>query len=199
MKLSGIVLGGCLAFALTAFAAPRETQKVKECVAGPPTAASYTWNFQKEADGILKDVQPHVETLSSEADTLQSYKNNGEIDWQAQEVMLSRMADDIDYVGHKLCRLETIRRIVTPEQQQAIDKIASGLVLMANSADDALYFGNSQPLHLWAPEYRKYMDNIYSDAQALTSSVQAAVEYAKATHPREELGRAGASGTQGGE
>jgi hypothetical protein len=82
-------------------------------------------------------------------------------------------------MGKKLCRLETIRRVVAPWQQETIERIASQLPLMADNTAAAIEYVNAHQQDLVNPTYQRYADNLYSEATDLTQSAGNAVEYAK--------------------
>ncbi len=85
----------------------------------------------------------------------------------------------------KLCRLEQIRRVVAPWQQQTIDRVAPQVTLMANSTTDAMNFLASNENNFWEPVYQKYTSNISQDSGWIARSVKNYEKYAKAR--REEM------------
>jgi len=92
-------------------------------------------------------------------------------------------------MGRKLCRLESIRRVVAPWQQAEIDRIAPTLRLMADNTEDAITFGNGHPGELWLGRYRTYTDSLYDEAQTLSHSVGTAVSYANTSKDYQDLQR----------
>jgi hypothetical protein len=147
------------------------------CVAGQPTAASYTWNFQNETNQIFKDIQSDAQQALYDADTLQSYRLNPDVDWRTYGDQLNQVKDYINDMGAKLCRLEAIRRVAAPWQQREIDQIATSLRLMADNTEDAIMLGNARPTDLWSAAYRLNLNNLDAETRGLTHSVGKAVEY----------------------
>jgi hypothetical protein len=156
-------------------------------VAGEPTAASYTWDFKGEANTIFKDIQSDARDAVDHAGILQSYALDSQLSWDAHAEELEYLKSDINDIGAKLCRLQTIRRVVAPWQQNVIDRIATDTRLMADNAQDAILFGNTHRSTLWLAAYQKNVNNLEEEATALTQSVGNAVEYAGVSKEYREL------------
>ena len=76
---------------------------------------------------------------------------------------------------------------MAPWQQHVIDQILTDTRLMADNAQDAIMFGNTKPKDLWLADYRKYLNNLYSEANSLTHSVGTAVKFASVSNEYQEL------------
>ena len=189
MRLKTLFLAGCAAAGMALFAVPATAAAVHECPAGKPTAASYTWDFKGEADMIFSDIQADAQQALYHADKLQSYARDTTLDWQPQGDQLDAIREEVNAMGTRLCRLETIRRVVAPWQQAEIDRIASTMRLMADNTQDALVFGNAHRDDLWLPTYQRYTRNLYDEARTLEHSVGSAVAYANASHEYHNLRR----------
>ena len=187
MTLKQLVVNGCIC-AITAIV-PAACAATRECVAGRPTAASYTWNFRQEADGIFQDIQSDAVQARSHADYLDRFVAEPDLSWEAHADQLAQLQSEINDIGNRLCRLETIRRVVAPWQQRSIDHIARSVQLMADNAQDAILFLNNNQETLWSPAYRRYVQNLCNEAGDLTASVGNAVEYAKVNTEYHELRR----------
>jgi hypothetical protein len=153
--------------------------RVRQCIAGKPTAASYTWNFQKEADNIFGAIQSDAVKAQYHAEKLKSFAWDMNLSWQGHADQLWQLKTEINDMGGRVCRLETIRRVVAPWQQRTIDRIASTVRLMAVNAQNAIVFLNHNQQMLWSPTYRHYSDHLCLEASSLTQSVAHAVEYAR--------------------
>ena len=161
------------------------TASPAKCEAGAPTAASYKWDFQKEADETFANIQADIEQARYHASTLQSYK--GELSWDSHATQLMALRSEINDVGSKVCRLEAIRSALPDWQKATIDRIVSTTRLMADSAQDAIVFGNTHRSTLWLPTYQHYVDNLYNQSTQLDNSVQEAVEYAHVSKESQDL------------
>src|SRR5579863_562654 len=140
---------------------------VNKCADGKPTPASYTWNFKKEADGIFEDIHADAARAQYHAEQLQSFALSEEMSWESHANELAQVRSAINEMGERLCRLETIRRVVAPWQQRTIDRIAATVRLMADNAQDAITFGNNNQNDLWSPTFRRYTDNLFAEASNL--------------------------------
>jgi hypothetical protein len=101
---------------------------------------------------------------------------------------LNAIKAQVDDMGTKLCRLETIRRVLAPWQQQEVDQIATRVQLLADNTEDAIHYLNEHQNRLWTSTYQMYSRNLYDQADKLTHSVDAAVAYAKASRETQTLG-----------
>lgn len=178
--------------AIASFAAPSFGGVHAACEASKPTAASYTWNFKQEANNLIQTVEDDAQAAREQAATLQSFSDNQTLGWQEHAFYLSQLRDEVNDMGAKLCRLETIRSAVSPWQQTVIDKVEAELHLMAAHTQKAIDFGNNNRERLWAPSYQAHVDNIYEEARALTNTLDNAIHYAHAQkqyhHLRQDLG-----------
>jgi len=165
---------------------------VHECVAGPPTAASYTWNFKQEANDIFQDVRLDALQAEDAAANLQSFQTDPDLGWEAHAHQLAKLRSAVNDMGSKLCRLETIRRVVDPWQQNVIDRLATNVTLMADNTEDAILFVNQERDDLWMATYKKYVDNLYNESSAVARNTGDAVAYSaihqEYQHLRNDLG-----------
>jgi hypothetical protein len=168
-----------LSVALTGLPLTLEAATSNECACGKPTAASYTWDFHREADTLFQGIQFDAQQVSNHAANLQSFADDPNISWQAHATELTQLKSEVNNMGKKICRLETIRRVVAPWQQETIDRIASTLPLMADNTEGAIAYVNAHQHDLLNPTYWRYADNLYSEGTELTQLAGNAVDYAK--------------------
>ena len=164
----------------------------KECVEGKPTAASYTWDFKSEATNLLNGIQQDASNGRDHAALLQSFANDPDLSWQSHAYQLTDLKADINDMSSKLCRLETIRRVVAPWQQNAIDRAATMVRLMADNTEDAITYLNHNEGAFWTPTYRMYANNLYNESNQLSNQVKQFEQYATAhnqeVHLQKDLG-----------
>jgi hypothetical protein len=177
MTLKALFLNGCVSAAMVISTVPAMAAVVHECVAGKPNPASYTWDFKAETNTIFQDIQSDAQQALDHADQLQGVQN-AHLSWDSQGLQLDAIKDEVNDIEAKICRLETIRRVVAPWQKKEIDRIAATTRLMVDNTQDAILFGNAHQENLWLATYRKYTDNLDAEAQNLANSVGRAVEYA---------------------
>ncbi len=192
--LSSLICADTAAFAAPApcaapasAVAPVSGVVVHECVTGKPTAASYKWDFKGEANGAFQAIQDDARQALDHADRLRSFEYSPNLDWRAYAGQLDMLKQEVNDMGRKICRLQVIRRATEPWQQAEIDRIETTVRLLADDTADAILFGNNHRQALWLPQFQKYADNVYNQAEALTHSVDKAVAYASASKDYQEL------------
>ena len=174
-------LGGCLfAAALLLPAATRS--EAQSCPVGTRTAESYTWKFKWEAQGLLDDVVSDARQARDHADMLQSLMSGAEPDWHPQATELYGIRDDVNDMGRKLCRLETIRRVTSPWERQAIDHAAPLVTELANDTDKAIAFLNDNRTDLFNADYKMYGADLYERSGKLRRSVMEFEKLGKVHH-----------------
>jgi len=176
LKLGTLIGTGCLFAAMAISAAPAAAAtavaaaSAPACMAGQPTAASYTWDFKAEASTILTDIRSDARQAVDHADMLRSFARNPDLSWQTSAYELDQVSAFINDMGAKLCRLEAIRRVVNPQQRKMIDLISAEGRLMAYHAQAAYDFCTHSQ-ELWRAPYRDDVTNLYNEAEALAHSV----------------------------
>ncbi len=188
MKLRAILTSSCISIAMVLSAVPALAAAAHECPAGKPAAASSTWDFQREANTIFEDIQTYALGAQYHAEMLDS-PGYTKLAWEAQAEQLDNLRSDINNIGDKLCRLETIRSAVAPWQQRVIDDIEGTASVLADNAQHAILFANANRSYLWAPTYRNRLDNLYSEAKGLTRYVDNAVQFPGASKEYQDLKR----------
>ena len=153
----------------------------RTCMTGAPTAESHTWNFSQEATNLLNGIQLDAWRIQTRSDELRSYNGQEplEISWQMNGDKLIAIKHDVNDMGAKLCRLETIRRVVKPWQQQAIDHNARLVQLMADNTTDAINYLNAHHDTLWLAAYGTYVTNLYRESGRLSGSMHEYVQHAR--------------------
>lgn len=172
-------LVGCLfgaALVLPVGAATRN----QSCVSGTPTAQSYTWNFSREAKGLLDDLGVEAQQTRFYADQLERF--SPDVSWQEHADELDAIRSAVNDMGTKLCRLETIRRVVSPWEQKAIDDAAPLITEMANEAESAITFLNANQNHLFVPTYHEYSEEMYQQSSRLAHQMSQFEDFSKVHH-----------------
>ena len=182
-----MLVSSCALAATAAFVVPGMGAAVHECVAGSPTAASYTWDFKAEANSIFQNLDILARQTRNHADQLQTYDRNNGVSLESQADQLDMIKQEVNDMGPKLCRLETIRRVLAPWQQTEVDRIAGEVRLMADNTQDAIVYLQGHGEELWVPAYQKYATNLYKEAGALTESLSEAVTYASVSKEYQDL------------
>jgi hypothetical protein len=145
----------------------------RECPVPKATPESYTWNFQREASQLLQRVQLDARLVKRHAATLESEARDPYVNWRTDGELLTRMRDRIDDMGSVACRLQTIRRVVTPAQKQAIDQSLPLLALLATTTDHTIARLNQNHMNLWKPDYQHDTQDLYTTAAELNHTLAA--------------------------
>lgn len=179
MNLKSIRTGMCLLAGAVVMPIALLASTPRACVAGKPTPASYAWNFPQEASRLLDGIQMDAASVKNHADRLEVFSMDQNIDWRVHGDVLNGIQSKVDDMGRKLCRLEMIRRVSTPQERKAIDQTASLVRLMADNTDDAINFLNARQANFWEPSYREYVGNLYRESGQVLHSVKTFEQSAK--------------------
>lgn len=188
MKLGTVLWSGFMFAVIAVAAVPGRAAAMQACAVGKPTAASYTWDFKGEANSILEEVRTDARQAMDNADELQSLEIDPNVSRETHAVQLNELKEEINDIGAKVCRLETIRRMVSPWQKRVIDQVAMTSRLMADNAQDAIALCNDNPEELKFPTYWHYTKNLYNESSTLTRSLENAVKFAGVSKEYQSLG-----------
>lgn len=173
-----ITAGMMAAGALTA--APRVVS------AGGTTCQTEDRNFPAEASGLLKEVQFTATLLSRDAAILQSY-SRGVLSRESHADRITVVKHHINAMGEKLNRLQAIRHLVTPWQQQAIDSVVPPAVMLAAHTQAAIEHLNERRNNLWHPDYTDHLRGIYDRSSQVKEAVNLHLEMADTQDKLERL------------
>src|SRR5437773_9572065 len=149
-------------------------------------ADALTWDFQKEASGSLGDVQVLSGKLRLDAEKLESFPRS-KLSWESHANQLSLVREHVNQIGDRLKRIQEIRHVTSPWQQQAIDRIVPMAVELASRAQAAMEHLNENKSYLFAPTYTDHLSTIAQQAGELTDSVNTFVEYGNTRQKLEQL------------
>jgi len=164
--------------ALTGFPLTLEAITSNEYAPSKTMAASSTWDVRQAADALFQDIQSDAQQARNHAATLQSFQYSPDITWKLHGSQLNQLKTEVNDMVEKVCRLEKIRPVLAPWQQETTDRIASKLPLMAVDVTDAIYYVNTHQHELMNLTYWRYADNLCSEAADVTQSAGNAVKYA---------------------
>ena len=187
MRLTSVILSGCISAAFAAFAAPVPVVTVQECAPDQTTVLSRTGNFKAEANTIFRDMRSDARQALDRADDLEGMVT-AHLSWQSEAVPLSGVRVEVNDMAQQVCRLEGIRGMVTPWQQAEINRVAATTRLLADNTDDAITFLNDHQNELWSPTYQKYTRNIYDESRTLERSLHRAVKRYGGVHQEMKAG-----------
>lgn len=161
-------------------AAPRESApRVATCQADD-------WNFQEEASRLLKEVQSTATLLSREAGVLHSF-TRGSLSWDSHINQVNLVKDHINTMGKHLERLQAIRHVATPWQQQAIHSVMPSALILAEHTESAIEHLNDRGKPLWDQEYVNHLRGIEGRAGQVKQTVDLHLDLANTQDKLEQL------------
>jgi len=178
-KIMSLVLAGVMAAgALTA--APRSVS------VSAAVCQSEDGNFPAEASSLLKQVRFTATLLTRDAAILESY-SRGTLSRVSHVDRITTVKHHINTMGEKLNRLQAIRHLVTPWQQQAIDSVVSPAVMLATHTQAAIEHLSDRRNNLWHPDYTDHLRGIFDRSAQVKDAVNLHLEMAATQDKLERL------------
>lgn len=143
-------------------------------------------NFPAEASSLLKEVQSTATLLTRDAAILQSY-SRGVLSRESHADRITTVKHHINTMGKKLNRLQAIRHLVAPWQQQAIDSVVPPAVMLAAHTEAAIEHLNERRNNLWHPDYASHLRGIYDRSGQVKEAVNLHLEMAVTQDKLERL------------
>ena len=143
-------------------------------------------NFPAEASSLLKEVQFTATLLNRDAAILQSY-SRAALSRESHADRITTVKHHINTMGEKLNRLQAIRHLVTPWQQQAIDSVVSPAVMLAAHTQAAIEHLNDRRNSLWHPDYTDHLRGIYDRSGQVKEAVNLHLDMADTQDKLERL------------
>jgi len=143
-------------------------------------------NYPAEASSLLKEVQFTATLLSRDAAILQSY-SRGVLSRGSHADRITTVKHHINTMAEKLNRLQAIRHLVTPWQQQAIDSVVPPAVTLAAHTEAAIDHLNERSNNLWHPDYASHLRGIADRAGQVKEAVNLHLEMADTQDKLERL------------
>ncbi len=138
---------------------------------------------------LLQQIQADAFKVRNEADQLESYNMNEEMDWRTHADRWEMMRDQINHMGQVLQQLEINKADLPPWERKAVDRIRPALLELADNTQSAIEFVNNNHEKLFAPSYSVYAVETRDEAHRIETSVENFEEYAQAKHEVHLLSR----------
>lgn len=174
LLLAGVMAAGALT------AAPRSVST------SAATCQTEDRNFPAEASSLLKEVQFTATLLTRDATILESY-SRGVLSRESHADRITTVKHHINTMGEKLNRLQAIRHLVTPWQQQAIDSVVPPAVTLAAHTEAAIEHLNDRRNNLWYPDYTDLLRGISERSGQVKEAVNLHLEIADTKDKLESL------------
>jgi hypothetical protein len=150
------------------------------------SCAANDWDFQAEAARLLKEVQSSTAQLTRDADRLHSYARGG-ISRESHVQQVSLVKEHINSMGKHLERLQAIRHLATPQQQQAILSMMPAALVLATHTELAIEHLNDRGKPLWDQEYKNHVRGISDRSVQMKQVVDLHLEMADTQEKLEGL------------
>jgi len=134
------------------------------------------WNFEAEANNLLKEIKSLTGKLNTDAATLESYKCQRQLSWQTHAHQLTKTREHINAIGERLDRLQAIKSELTMWQQQAVGQIASVAANVAAHTQAAIQHLNENRTYLFSPVYAEHLTSIADRSTELKESADLFLE-----------------------
>jgi len=144
------------------------------------------WNYPAEASSLLKEVQFTATVLSRDATILESY-SRGALSRESHADRITTVKHHINVMGEKLNRLQAIRHLVTPWQQEAIDSAVPPAVTLAAHTQAAIEHLNDRGNNLWHPDYTDLLRGISERSGQVKEAVNLHLDMAETQDKLERL------------
>lgn len=172
---------GTMLFAGSVAASPLPRPAVEQ------TSNSYGWNFQDEASGLLSEIRDLATKLNRDADTIASLSRRNQVTWRTHAGYLDSVRDHVNGMGERLERLQAIKHVTSPWQQQSIDRMVPVAVELASRTEAAINHLNENQRHLFAESYRQHLDVIAEHAAELSETARNFVDFGQTQRKMERL------------
>ena len=179
IKATCLLMVGAMA-AGSLFAVPRDVAASSET-----TGKSVEWNYQAEAQRLLLQVQSTATLLAREAGTLNSYARLG-ISRESHSNQVTLVKGHVNALGKHLARLQSIRHVSAPWQQQALDAVMPVAMHVAAHTEAAIQHLNDRGT-LWDADYANHLRSISDRADQVKETIDLHLEMADTQDRLEQL------------
>lgn len=144
------------------------------------------WNFPSEASQLLEEIRSASHRLTDNTANLKSFGRGG-MSWQSHAGELMLIKEQINSVGERIQRLQAIRHVVAPWQQEAIDSVRPIALILAARAEAAIRHLNENQTYLWSETYQDHLTTLTTRAGQMKKSVTLHLELAETQEKLEAL------------
>jgi hypothetical protein len=177
-KITCVLAAGAMAVG-SLFAAPQDL------VTREALCQAQDWNYQTEASNLLKQVRSTAIALTREASVLDSFALNG-ISRETHATQVTRVKNHINEIGTQLKRLQAIRHVAAPWQQEAIDAIVPAVMKTAAHTEAAIQHLNDRKPP-WDPNYLDHLQAIHDRSDGVRNIVGLHLEMAETADKLDRL------------
>jgi hypothetical protein len=134
-------------------------------------APTFPANYSAEASGLLLEMRDDARRIADAIPQLAAFSDNSRTSWQFQAAQLIGIREQVSAMETKLCRLQVIEHVITPEQAHTIQSVAGPVRSLAKNLRNAAGWINSRKGQLWSPGYKLYTQNLSKEAAQAISII----------------------------
>jgi hypothetical protein len=134
-------------------------------------APTYPANYSEEASLLLQGMGDDARQVAAAVQELKPFANNGVVSWEFQVQKLAGIQLQVNDMSNKLCRLDTIQRVVAGSQQATIHAVEPHVPRLVATAQNALHHVNSRQGNLWTPAYQTETQDLFKEATVVAARI----------------------------
>ena len=152
--------------------------KAQTCSPAAVSDHSYARGSTRAATHLLNDMQYDARQVENHAERMDSFAYHTKFAWNTTGIELRRIRWEINDMGKRLCKLETMQKAVPLAEQQAIQNVAPVVQEMADNADAAIHFRNAHHSGFWAPSFTANAQNLQTEANTVIRQIHGSEQLA---------------------
>lgn len=139
-----------------------------------------------EVNKLLSDAKTEAFQLKEDAFAMEGFTRSSH-EWQSHGLAVERIKAHVNEAGRIVAKLDEARGSASPWQAIAIDRIKPLLKEIAANTTTVIEHINKNPKHLFAPEYKDYLEANADAADRLSRLVADFVDYGNTKNRLERL------------
>jgi hypothetical protein len=128
-------------------------------------------NYSAEASSLLQAMRDDARRVADAIPQLAAFSDNSRTSWQFQAAKLIGIREQVSDMETKICRLQVIQHVVTPEQEHTIRSVTGPVRSLAKNLRNAAGWVNAREGKLWSPSYKVYTENLSKEAAQAISII----------------------------
>jgi len=136
---------------------------------------------------LLRDVKTQAVLLSQDASTLEGYTREG-ASWETHAAAVEQMRTHINEAGKILTKLKADRKMASPWQATAIDRVEPLLRELAGYTEGVIKYLADNPKRLMLEGYKDHVEANADVSSQLASLIGDFVDYGNSKRRMEQLG-----------
>jgi hypothetical protein len=139
-------------------------------------APTFPANYSAESSRLLLEMRDDARRVADAIPQLKAFSDNSRTSWQFHAAQLIGIREQLSDMETKLCRLQVIEHVVTPEQEHTIQQVAGPVRSLAKNLRNAAGWINTREGLLLSPSYKLYTENLSKEAAQAISIIESGEE-----------------------